>query len=199
MWLCSLKAKSWRKTIPFIHRMNIKEEGWGAACAERRERWFSTFSSKHSLVETLPQDEKVWSKPSGCRRAEGVLRDSYRFTPRHRRKVSNILLSFWASTESEALTASHADGRQRSQNVECKTNTAGDHGSTAVKRSQRLALLEGGSSDFCPPRVRTAGGLASRLRPPLAAAWTLVPLQRGNKEQVSVHDSAWAYLWNILQ
>lgn len=49
-----------------------------------------------------------------------------------------------------------------------------------------MALLEAGSSDFCPPRVRTAGGLASRLRPPFAvAAWPLVPLQKGNKAQVS--------------
>lgn len=55
-----------------------------------------------------------------------------------------------------------------------------------------MALLEGGSSDFCPPRVRTAGGLASRLRPPFAvtaAAWPLVPLQEGNKAQVSVGSS----------
>lgn len=61
-------------------------------------------------------------------------------------------------------------------------------------RFQRLALLEGGSSDFCPPRVRTAGGLASRLRPPFdaaaaAATWPLVPLQEGNKERVSVRLS----------
>lgn len=51
-------------------------------------------------------------------------------------------------------------------------------------RPQRLALLDGGSSDFWPPRVLTAGGLASTLRPPFAvvaaaaAAWPLVPLQQ---------------------
>lgn len=68
-------------------------------------------------------------------------------------------------------------------------------GEPVCHRFQRLALLEGGSSDFCPPRVRTAGGLASRLRPPFdaaaaaAAAWPLVPLQEGNKERVSVRLS----------
>lgn len=62
---------------------------------------------------------------------------------------------------------------------------------------QRLALLDGGSSDFWPPRVRTAWGLASALRPPFAAAvivaaaaataaaWPLVPLQEEDKAQVS--------------
>lgn len=58
-----------------------------------------------------------------------------------------------------------------------------------------MALLDGGSSDFWPPRVRTAWGLASALRPPFAAAvvvtaaaataaaaaWPLVPLQEEDK------------------
>ena len=82
--------------------------------------------------------------------------------------------------------------------TECRENAAGANQSASRQRFQRLALLEGGSSDFCPPRVRTAGGLASRLRPPFAtaaaaaaaaAAWPLVPLQEGNKERVSVRLS----------
>lgn len=71
-------------------------------------------------------------------------------------------------------------------------NTAERSGTPLCEVFQRLALLDGASSDFCPPRVRTAGGLASRMRPPFAAtaaatvAWPLVPLQEQNKAQVSV-------------
>lgn len=106
-----------------------------------------------------------------------------------RRLIHRMVINGFTAHIVELLTVLQAEKNVKTLNVwKLKKGLGLDEDETTCGgRPQRLALLDGGSSDFWPPRVLTAGGLASTLRPPFAvvaaaaAAWPLVPLQQGDK------------------